>query len=116
MQFKQIRDKSFANNVFANAKYYRTKNSVEVHLQKAVPLNTILLKEQISLGQRVVKFEISGGNDLKKFNEITKGTTIGHKRIVQFPTQNIKYYRIHFTEYKATPMISAVEGYLMGVQ
>ncbi len=116
MQFKQIRDKSFANNVFANAKYFRTKNSVEVHLQKAVPLNTILLKEQISLGQRVVKFEISGGNDLKKFNEIAKGTTIGHKRIVQFPTQNIKYYRIHFTEYKATPIISAVEGYLMGVQ
>ncbi len=116
MQFKQLRDQSFANNVFANAKYFRTKNSVEVHLQKAVPLNTLLLKEQISLGQRVVKFEISGGNDLKKFNEITKGTTIGHKRIIQFPTQNIKYYRIKFTEYKATPILTAVEGFLIAAQ
>ena len=116
MQFKQIRDQAFANNVFAKAKYFRTKNSIEVHLPKAVPVNAIVLKEQISLGQRVVHFEITGGNDLKKFNEIAKGTTIGHKRIIQFPTQHIKYYRIKFTEYKASPIITATEGYLISVQ
>jgi alpha-L-fucosidase len=111
MQFKQIRDKAFSKNVFASAKYLKTKNSIEVHLQKAVPVNMIVLKEQIKLGQRVVKFEISGGNDLEQFNTIAVGTTIGHKRIIQFPTQNIKYYRIKITEFKATPIISAVEAY-----
>ena len=111
MQFKQIRDKAFAKDVFANAKYLKTKNSVEVHLQKAVPINMIVLKEKIQLGQRVVKFEILGGNDLEQFHAIAEGTTIGHKRIIQFPTQNIKYYRIKITEFKALPIISAVEAY-----
>jgi alpha-L-fucosidase len=111
MEFKKIRDAAFANNVFNHAKEFRTKNSVEMHLKKAAPINTLVLKENISLGQRVVQFEISGGNNLEQFHFIAKGTTIGHKRIIQFPTQNIKYYRIKFTEYKALPQISAVEAY-----
>ena len=111
MQFKQIRDQAFAKNEFANAKYFKTKNSVEVHLPKAVPINTIVLKEQISQGQSVVRFEVSGGNDVKEFHKLAEGTTIGHKRIIQFSTQNLKYYCIKITEYKAAPIISAVEGY-----
>jgi alpha-L-fucosidase len=113
MDFKKIRDKAFANNLFKNAKLLYTNNSVEVHLDKPVPLNSIMLKEKISLGQRVVKFEISGGNDLKQFQPITQGTTIGHKRIIQFPTQNIRYIRVKFAEYKAKPILSDISGYLI---
>jgi alpha-L-fucosidase len=69
------------------------------------------LKEQISLGQRVVKFEVSGGNNLEQFQKITEGTTIGHKRILKFPSQKLKYIRIKVTESKATPLISSIEGY-----
>jgi alpha-L-fucosidase len=113
MDFKKIRDNAFANNLFKNAKLLYTNNSVEVHLDKPVPFNSIMLKEKISLGQRVVKFEISGGNDLKQFQPITQGTTIGHKRIIQFPTQNIRYIRVKFAEYKAKPIISDISGYLI---
>ena len=113
MDFKKIRDKAFANNLFRNAKLLYTDNSVEVHLDKPVAFNSIQLKENISLGQKVVKFEISGGNDLKQFQPIAKGTTIGHKRIIQFPTQNIQYIRIHFTEYKAKPILTDISGYLI---
>jgi len=113
MDFKKIRDKAFANNLFKNAKLLYTNNSVEVHLDKPVPFNSIILKEKISLGQRVVKFEISGGNDLKQFQPITQGTTIGHKRIIQFPTQNIRYIRVKFAEYKAKPILSDISGYLI---
>ena len=113
MDFKKIRDKAFANNLFKNAKLLYTDNSVEVHLDKPVAFNSIQLKEKISLGQKVVKFELSGGNDLKQFQPIAKGTTIGHKRILQFPTQNIQYIRIHFTEYKAKPILTDISGYLI---
>ena len=113
MDFKKIRDNAFANNLFKNAKLLYTNNSVEVHLDKPVPFNSIMLKEKISLGQRVVKFEISGGNDLKQFQPITQGTTIGHKRIIQFPTQNIRYIRVKFAEYKAKPILSDISGYLI---
>ena len=98
---------------FKNAKLLYTNNSVEVHLDKPVAFNSIQLKEKISLGQKVVKFELSGGNDLKQFQPIAKGTTIGHKRILQFPTQNIQYIRIHFTEYKAKPILTDISGYLI---
>jgi alpha-L-fucosidase len=84
-----------------------------LHLTKEVSLNTLVLKERISAGQRIVSFEVSGGNNLKQFESITKGTTIGHKRILQFPTQKIKYLRIKFTETKASPILAGVEGYLV---
>ena len=111
MQFKKIRDNAFEQNVLKNAKLLRTKNSLEVHLLKEVAINTIVLKEQISLGQRVVKFEVSGGNNLEQFHKITEGTTIGHKRILSFPEVNLKYIRIKVIESKAAPIISSIEGF-----
>ena len=89
-----------------------TKDFIEIHLANEVSLNTLVLKEKITWGQRVVRFEISGGNDLKKFDPIVSGTTIGHKRILQFPTQKLKYLRIQFTQYKAIPIMGDTEGYL----
>lgn len=112
MDFKKIRDAAFKTNLFRNARILRTNNSIEIHLKEAVEINAIQLMETISQGQRVVKFEISGGNDVSKFETFANGTTIGHKRIVNFPTQKLKYFRIKITESKATPMISEVSGYL----
>jgi alpha-L-fucosidase len=113
MEFKKIRDLAFANNVFKGAKILKTKDAVEIHLANEASFNTLVLKEKISEGQRVVKFEVSGSNDLKQFDPIAKGTTIGHKRIIQFPTQKIRYIRIHVTQYKASPILSTIEGYLV---
>lgn len=113
MDFKQIRDKAFANNVLKNAKIFKTKNSIEAHLNAPIAINTLQLKEDIRYGQRVVRFEISGGNDLKQFYKITEGTTIGRKRIIQFPTQNIKYIRVKIVASKASPLILPVAGYLI---
>jgi len=112
MDFKKIRDAAFKTNLFKNSRILRTNNSVEIHLKEAVEINAIQLMEAISMGQRIVKFEISGGNDLEKFETFAKGTTVGHKRIITFPTQKLKYFRIKITESKATPIISEVSGYL----
>ena len=111
MQFKKIREEAFAHNVFKDAKILRTKNSIEIHLKKAVNLNTLVLKESISKGQRIVKFEVTGGNNLKFFNPISNGTTIGHKRIIRIPQQSIRYIRILVTESKGLPIISEVAAY-----
>jgi alpha-L-fucosidase len=112
MQFKEIRENAFKKNLFKNARILRTGSSVEIHLKSPTTLNALVLQEAISMGQRVVKFEITGGNSVKKFYPISSGTTIGHKRIIQFPAQKIQYIRVHITEAKATPIISNVEGYL----
>ena len=112
MDFKKIKDAAFKNNVFKNAKIIRTNNSIEIQLKEAVEINAIQLMEAISQGQRIVKFEIAGGNDVTNFETIAKGTTIGHKRIITFPTQKLKYFRINITESKSTPIVSEVSGYL----
>ena len=82
-----------------------------MHLKKEESLNAIVLKEDIQWGQRVIRFEISGGNDVEHFKPITTGTTIGHKRIVKFPLQKLKYLRIKYTESKASALLLAIEGY-----
>ena len=112
MNFKKIREEAFASNVLKGANILTTKDFIEIHLANEVSLNTLVLKEKITWGQRVVRFEITGGNDLKKFDPIVSGTTIGHKRILQFPTQKLKYLRIQFTQYKAIPIMGDTEGYL----
>lgn len=112
MDFKKIKDAAFKNNLFKNATILRSNNSIEIHLKEAVEINAIQLKESISLGQRVVKFEIFGANSSKKFEPIVNGTTIGHKRIITFPTKTFKYFRINITESKATPIVSDVSAYL----
>lgn len=113
MEFKAIRDKAFGTDLLKNAKTIFTENSIEIHLQKPLLINSIQLKEKIELGQRVVKFEISGSNNLKQFTPIANGTTIGHKRILQFPTKELRYFRVKFLESKASPIISAINGYLI---
>jgi alpha-L-fucosidase len=113
MQFKQIRDKAFENNLLKNAKKIISKNSYEIHLDKAVNLNTLTLKEKISAGQRIVKFEILGGNDLQKMEQICSGTTVGHKRILTFPATHLKYIRVKITQAKAPSILLDVTGYLV---
>jgi len=112
MDFKRIKDNAFKTNLFKNAKVLRTKNSVEIHLKAPVEINAIQLKEILSFGQRVIQFEISGGNTVKLFTPIAKGTTIGNKRIITFPTHKLKYIRILIKEAKATPILGDISGYL----
>ncbi len=113
MEFKKTRDHAFANDLLKNAKIHRSNNSIEIHFPKAVTLNTIELKEAIELGQRVIQFDINGSSNSKDFKTIASGTTIGHKRIIQFPTQTLKIIRIKMNEYKAQTLISSIKGYLI---
>jgi alpha-L-fucosidase len=112
MDFKRIKNDAFKTDLFKNARVLRTKHSVEIHLKEPVDINAIQLKEILSFGQRVITFEISGGNTVKQFKPIAKGTTIGHKRIITFPTQKLKYFRILIKEAKATPVLGDISGYL----
>ncbi len=113
MAFRNIREKAFANDLLKNAKIQHNKNQIEIHLAKPISINTLQIKENIALGQRVVKFEVSGSLTGKQYQPIIAGTTIGHKRILQFPSQQIQHLKIDISESKAQPIISAINGYLI---
>jgi alpha-L-fucosidase len=81
-----------------------------IELEMATPqtFNTISLEEYIEYGQRVSAFTVDVW-DGEKFVEVTKGTTIGKKRIIQFPVQTSAKIRVHITQSKANPVISAIK-------
>lgn len=113
MQFKDMRDKAFEVNIFEHAKTIRSNNEFAVALAKASTINTIIIKEQISLGQRIAKFEVWGGIEANHLHKLITGTTIGHKRILNFPSQQLKYIKLIIKESKAAPIVSGMEGYLV---
>lgn len=69
---------------------------------------TIVLQEFLDEGQRVAAFTLEipekGG-----WKEIARGTTMGHKRILQFPKVRAKKIRLSVTDSRATPLIKKVQ-------
>jgi alpha-L-fucosidase len=87
-----------------------TKVSLTIDLGKPTTFNRFLAQEYIRLGQRVKAFTVEAlvnGN----WNEVTKGTTIGYKRILRFPTVKATQVRFNIIESKACPVISNIGIY-----
>jgi alpha-L-fucosidase len=121
--------KSKASNVRGNSKQFDAVNAIDnnketywatddaitnasltIDFDKPTRFNRFLAQEYILLGQRVKAFTIEAlinGN----WKEITKGTTIGYKRILRFPTVTATQLRITITDSKASPVISNIAVY-----
>ena len=113
MSFKKMRDNAFKTNLFKNAVVQKTKTGMQISLAYPVAINTIQLQELIEFGQRVVAFELKAGTSKNTMKPIFTGTTIGHKRITQFPTQKVQYIAINILETKAPPLLKVPSGYLI---
>ena len=86
--------------------------SAEITLDfvKEVELNTVILQENIALGQRVKSFSVQiwkKGN----FETVSKNTTIGYKRIIRFSKITTPKIKILIEDSKACPVISTLEIY-----
>lgn len=79
-------------------------NVVEISLKKLTTVNCVVIQEDISLGQRVMKFEIEGFSNGQWF-KLKDGSSVGSKRIEQFPAVELSKIRLHVTEAIAPPVI-----------
>ncbi|EGJ71605.1 coagulation factor 5/8 type domain protein [Bacteroides coprosuis DSM 18011] len=70
-------------------------NSIRYHLENEENINTLLIQEDISNGQRIEKFEIEGKFD-DEWIQIAEGTTVGYKRLIRLP-QDIKVEKLRLT-------------------
>ena len=113
MDFRKIREAAFKTNLFKNAVIKNTKNEIEICLTTPVTINSIQLQEQIKFGQRVIRFEIYAGDKEADMKKIAGSTTIGRKKIIQFPTTTAKCFKVKIIETKATPIMGAVAGYFI---
>jgi alpha-L-fucosidase len=83
---------------------------IEIKFPELVTLNCILLQEPIQMGQRVIGFSIQIAKADGTVFEI-RPTTIGHKRIITFPSQLARSIRFTVTDSKAVPLISEFNAY-----
>ena len=113
MDFKKVREAAFKTNLFKNAITKNNKNEIDIFLTAAVTINSIQLQEQIKFGQRVIRFIIYAGDKEADMKKIAASTTIGRKKIIQFPTTTAKCFKVKIIETKASPIMGAVAGYFI---
>ena len=113
MDFRKVREAAFKTNLFKNAITKNNKNEIDVIVGTPVTINSIQLQEQIKFGQRVIRFEIYAGDKEADMKKIAASTTIGRKKIIQFPSVTAKHFKVKITETKASPLMGAVSGYLI---
>lgn len=87
-----------------------TSASLTIDLGKPTLFNRFMVQEYIRLGQRVKEFTVEAfvNGDWK---EISRGTTIGYKRILRFTAVEASKVRLNITASKSCPVISNIGIY-----
>lgn len=133
--FKQLREKNFQSNLLNNipgeiningAVVNKTKDMTDGSLKtytrfsnyksreivlkfESKTINTIELREAIQFGQRVMAFQVVLKTTEGEF--VLEGTTIGRKRILTFPSRNVKMIVFRIIAAKSEPVITEIAAY-----
>lgn len=75
--------------------------------RQPITFNTIVLEEYLEAGQRIRAFTVEAEWD-GAYREVARATTVGHKRIIQFPRIMAQSLRITFTDAKAIPALAGM--------
>jgi alpha-L-fucosidase len=136
MGFRALRDESFASNLALGSSaelhtngsiFKRTKfndgnasssekitdyknTGLWIKLDSTKKINCIVLQEDITQGQFVKSAQVILLNGLQETKKISV-TTIGKKRILVFPVQDVSSIRVVITDAKAAPSISEVAAF-----
>ena len=85
-ELREYIDRTFAKNFATNTKSYKgvkESGSIILDIAPGATVNTLLIQEDISKGQRIEEFIIEAYiND--EWHYIAEGTTIGYKRLIRF--------------------------------
>ena len=87
-----------------------TTGNLIIDLGSVKQIKYVTLQEYIKLGQRVKNFTISVWKN-NRWEEVSKGSTIGYKRIVRLEPTKCEKVRVQITASKASPLISNIEIY-----
>ena len=104
---------TFTDNLLISSPEYwkASANESRIYdLKSGNTVNTILLQEDISKGQRVESFSIEMLVN-NKWIKVGEGTTIGYKRLIKIPDTNADKLRITINETRNKANISNVGAY-----
>ena len=91
-------------------KYWTTQEGAEtawLELDLAQPalFDCVLLQEAIQIGQRVEQFHLEAWKE-SRWDVFTRGTTIGHKRLLRFDPVTARRIRLVIEQSRSSPAIS----------
>lgn len=81
-----------------------TGNMLDMNVVDSAPVNCFSLQEDISMGERVLSFFISGF-DGENYVPLVNGKNIGHKRLIRLPECRYSRYRLEIPQSKDEPQI-----------
>ena len=117
--FKTMIDEVFKENLADKARVSRKGLSTTISFRRPTNFNRFVAEEDIALGQRVKKFTLEAlvdGEWRPLTDELAEDgdglTTIGHLRIICFPTVKASKLRFTIVETKAEPVIKKLGVYL----
>jgi hypothetical protein len=101
---KKILDETFRLNLLEGTAITVGKGYFEYALKQKASFNTILVQEDIKVGQRIGKFHFEAW-DGTAWKTFAGGTTVGHRRILRFPMQEALKIRFFVDESRGEPAI-----------
>ena len=117
--FKQMIDRVFKHNLLKKTKRTTKERVTTFSFKRPTAFNRFLVEEDIAQGQRVKKFALEAlvdGQWLPLKDELVENgdglTTIGHRRIICFPTVKASKLRFTVVDAKCEPVIKKYGVYL----
>ena len=119
LAFNKMIQEVFKDNLAEKGRITHDGAATTISFKKPVSFNRFLAEEDIALGQRVRKFSLEAYVD-DAWQPLTDAlaedgdglTTIGHRRIICFPTVTATKLRFTITDTKAEPVIKKLGLYL----
>ena len=119
LAFNKMIQEVFKDNLAEKGRISHDGQATTISFKKPVAFNRFLAEEDIALGQRVRKFTLEAYVD-GAWQPLTDAlaedgdglTTIGHRRIICFPTVTASKLRFTITDTKAQPVIKKLGLYL----
>ncbi|WP_394804420.1 alpha-L-fucosidase [Portibacter lacus] len=102
-----FKKKHFSNPI---ATTQGNRKEVILNLDKETLVNTIIIREEISQGERVRAYTLSGYNN-GSWSEISNGSNIGNKRIEVIESQQFSKVKLTITEATKPPMIKEFSAF-----
>lgn len=88
---------------------------VQLTLENEVTIDTIMLQEQIQLGQRVEQFELWAiGGAQVEWTLLAEGSIIGYKKILRIPETRLDRIKVVFKQYRGYPTLKHVRLLRLG--
>ncbi len=86
------------------------KNTVKMDLNEKKTFNVLMLQENVTVGQRVEKFVLEYWKN-GEWKKATEGTTIGFKRLLEFPAITASKVRLRILSSRLKPALSEIGLY-----